>query len=102
MKPTDKQVVEWARKARVDNAWDINWLDPYYAKFAALAYKAGRKDARERMCVAIRKAVAAEREECAKVCDDLPVPPYVSDNDAIIWDVTCVDCAAAIRERGAP
>jgi hypothetical protein len=45
---------------------------------------------------------AAEREACAKVCDDLPVPPYVSDNDAHIWDLTCVDCAAAIRERGTP
>jgi hypothetical protein len=43
---------------------------------------------------------AAEREACAKVCDDLPVPPYVSDNDAHIWDVTCVDCAEAIRARG--
>ena len=43
---------------------------------------------------------AAEREECAKLCDELPVPPYVSDNDAHIWDVTCVDCAAAIRARG--
>ena len=47
MKPTDKQVVEWARKARVDNAWDINWFDPYYARFAALAYEAGRKDENE-------------------------------------------------------
>ncbi len=54
------------------------------------------------ICVAVREAVAAEREACAKVCDDLPVPPYVSDNDAHIWDLTCVDCAAAIRERGAP
>ena len=45
---------------------------------------------------------AAEREECAKVCDDLPVPPYVPDNDAHIWELTCVDCAFAIRERGAP
>jgi hypothetical protein len=44
--------------------------------------------------------IAAEREECAKVCDDLPVPPYVSDNDAHIWDLTCVDCAEAIRARG--
>ncbi len=42
----------------------------------------------------------AEREKCAKVCDDLPVPPYVSDNDAHIWDLTCVDCAEAIRARG--
>jgi hypothetical protein len=44
--------------------------------------------------------VAEEREACAKVCDDLPVPPYVPDNDAHIWDLTCVDCAAAIRARG--
>jgi hypothetical protein len=42
---------------------------------------------------------AAEREACAKVCDDLPVPPYVSDKDAHIWDLTCVDCANAIRAR---
>jgi hypothetical protein len=45
-------------------------------------------------------SAAAEREACAQVCDDLPVPPYVSDNDAHIWDLTCVDCAAAIRARG--
>ena len=51
MKPTDEQVVEWARKAQVANAWDINWFDPYYASFAALAYEAG---------------AAAEREEWKK------------------------------------
>ncbi len=45
-------------------------------------------------------SAAVEREECAKVCDDLPVPPYVPDNDAHIWDLTCVDCAEAIRARG--
>ena len=50
----------------------------------------------------VELGAAAEREACAKVCDDLPVPPYVSDNDAHIWDLTCVDCAQAIRERGAP
>jgi hypothetical protein len=48
----------------------------------------------------VKLGAAAEREECAKVCDDLPVPPYVPDNDAHIWDVTCVDCAEAIRARG--
>ena len=48
----------------------------------------------------VSELVALEREACAKVCDDLPVPPYVPDNDAHIWDVTCVDCAAAIRARG--
>lgn len=54
MKPTDKQVIEWARKAQVANAWDINWFDPYYASFAILAYEAG---------------AAAEREACAKRLD---------------------------------
>ena len=56
MKPTDKQVVEWARKAQVANAWDINWFDPYYANFAKLAYEAG---------------AAAEREACAKTAMEL-------------------------------
>ena len=56
MKPTDKQVVEWARKAGVANAWDINWFDPYYASFAELAYEAG---------------AAAEREARAKLMGGL-------------------------------
>ena len=77
MKPTDKQVVEWARKAQVANAWDINWFDPYYANFAALAYEAGRKD---------------ENEACAKVCE--------AEGKRV--DASWVSCAFAIRERGAP
>ena len=56
----------------------------------------------DRWTRAVVNAVHGEREACAKVCDDLPVPPYVPDNDAHIWDLTCVDCAAAIRARGAP
>ena len=59
-------------------------------------------DCDEEVLKLVNAAIAAEREACAKVCDDLLVPPYVSDNDAHIWDLTCVDCAAAIRERGAP
>jgi hypothetical protein len=54
MKPTDKQVVEWARKAGVANAWDINWFDPYYASFADLAYKAGAAAEREKFCFDLR------------------------------------------------
>jgi hypothetical protein len=41
-----------------------------------------------------------ERELCAKVCDDLPAPEVYSDTDKSMWDVTCVDCAEAIRDRG--
>jgi hypothetical protein len=59
MKPTDKQVVEWARKARVANAWDINWFDPYYASFAALAYEAGAAVERE-ACIEAARTVGGD------------------------------------------
>jgi len=75
MKPTDKQVVEWARKAQVANAWDINWFDPYYANFAALAYEAG---------------AAAEREACAKFAAE-----YMEKHEGAHF---CI--ADAIRARG--
>jgi hypothetical protein len=52
------------------------------------------------MQMAIDEAVAAEREACAKVCDELIAPDVYSDTDISMWDVTCMDCAAAIRARG--
>ena len=42
---------------------------------------------------------ADEREACAKVCDDLPLPPDVARSDASIWEVATLDCAEAIRAR---
>ena len=54
-------------------------------KFAALVEAAARAD---------------EREACAKVCDDLLAPDIYTDTDKSMWDVTCTDCAAAIRARG--
>ena len=47
------------------------------------------------------KLVAAkEREACAKACEELPAPDIYSDTDKCMWDVTCIDCATAILERG--
>jgi hypothetical protein len=43
---------------------------------------------------------ADEREACAKVCDELIAPALYGDADKSMWDVTCMDCAAAIRDRG--
>jgi hypothetical protein len=43
---------------------------------------------------------AHEREACAKVCDELPAPDIYSNTDKSMWDVTCIDCATAIRARG--
>lgn len=48
----------------------------------------------------IDEAVKAEREACAKVCENLPAPDIYNDTDKSMWDVTCMDCAEAIRNRG--
>ena len=45
-------------------------------------------------------AMKLEREACAKVCDELIAPALYGDADKSMWDVTCMDCAAAIRARG--
>jgi hypothetical protein len=111
-------IIRMAREADLLTTTEPNgyqvWIPENLERFAALVVAAERErikwdsihschpECDKPVCVAIRKAVLEEREACAKVCDDLPVPPYVPDNDAHIWDLTCVDCAFAIRERGAP
>jgi hypothetical protein len=47
----------------------------------------------------VELARADEREACAKVCDELIAPDVYSDTDVSMWDVTCIDCASAIRAR---
>lgn len=42
---------------------------------------------------------AAEREACAKVCEELVPDMSRTANDASVWDVATFDCAAAIRAR---
>jgi hypothetical protein len=44
----DDDIIRMAREAGVANSWDINWFDPYYARFANLV-------------------AAAEREACAVI-----------------------------------
>jgi hypothetical protein len=44
-------VIRMAKEASVPNSWDLNWYDPYYERFAKLV-------------------AAAEREACAKVCEE--------------------------------
>jgi hypothetical protein len=63
-----------------------------------------RADERERIYFQnssdfVKAAIADEREACAKVCDDLPAPDYVSPDDVTVWDVATLDCADAIRAR---
>ena len=82
MKPTQEQVIAWAREICGPNM--AEWRDGTemeWHEFHALAlrcYEAGRRE---------------EREACAAVCDKLG-DEYADANPA--------DCAFAIRERGAP
>jgi hypothetical protein len=59
--------------------WDVHSCGPTCKRYA---------------CVAMREAVEAEREACAKLCDDLAVDAY--NNHDILYE----QCAAAIRARG--
>ena len=48
----------------------------------------------------IRAAVRKEREECAKVCEGMPLEWQAQPQFARIELLTARDCAAAIRARG--
>lgn len=43
---------------------------------------------------------AAEREACAKVCEELRTPSYLSISEGSVWDTGTLMCADAIRARG--
>jgi hypothetical protein len=43
---------------------------------------------------------ADEREACAKVCDELSPPCGYNLTETSFWDVTSLECAAAIRAKG--
>jgi hypothetical protein len=59
--------------------WDVHSCGPTCKRYA---------------CVAMREAVEAEREACAKECDELHWTWHMGDNSGP------KDCAAAIRARG--
>lgn len=48
----------------------------------------------------INAHVAAEREACAKVCDELVSPSRSHRDPGKAWITGTLDCAAAIRARG--
>jgi hypothetical protein len=45
--------------------------------------------------------ILAEREACAKVCEELVPDMSRIASEASVWDVATFDCATAIRERSA-
>jgi hypothetical protein len=97
-------IISMAREAGWQYADGDDGYSPLW-KFAALVAEAEREaikwnsihschdDCQNPACVIVREAVEAEREACAKVCDDI-------DNEYEGEDVLAAWCAAAIRARG--
>jgi len=54
----------------------------------------------ERLMELVSVSAATEREACAKVCDELSPPCGYNLTETSFWDVTSLECAAAIRARG--
>jgi hypothetical protein len=75
------------------------WDSQEFNDFADLVAAAERNnvhtchnDCQRPACVAVRKAVKAEREACAKVCDD--------ELERLGWDANVADVVREIRARG--
>ena len=110
-----KTVIEMAREADIE--WDLIDEDEgqiWYITKAGLErlVELARADEREKYkwdvhscgptctkvaCVAMREAVEAEREACAKVCDAME--EKAEGTECCKWP-TPIDCAHAIRARG--
>ncbi len=50
-------------------------------------------------CIAVREAVLAERDACAKVCENLLAPERMCLDNEAFWKLVTLDCADAIRAR---
>lgn len=69
------------------NEQDMSWFVRRFMEPETLT-----SDEMERFCkLAAARAVAAEREACARVCEEVASRDY---------DYLATDCAAAIRARG--
>jgi hypothetical protein len=97
-----RDTIEMAFEAGLHLATDVNWMPiiglSHLKAFEALV-RADEREARSmRWDELIAKAVEAEREACAKVCED--GVQNANDWDSSYWDQACENRAAAIRARG--
>jgi len=87
--------VDWVMRITADRRIEVNeGVEVTEAARLVLDAMQGMLD------VGLEKAVKAEREACAKLIEGLPAPDIYSITDKSMWDVTCMDCADAIRARG--
>ncbi len=73
------------------NGQDMSWFVRRFMEPETLT-----SDEMERFCkLAAARAVAAEREACARVCEET-----TASWSQYVYNSGCTDCAAAIRARG--
>ena len=126
-----EDIIRMAREAGFTSG-EIAWHDEMFERFAALVaaaernilaawmiqfgFATGHGDTMEQLVdalgseivdrieIEIDVAVAAEREACAKVCDETLAQHYmkqtIPERDESLFLAVCADCAAAIRARG--
>ena len=97
-----RTTIEMAREAAGDDWGLFQEFMPEIHRLVELV-RADEREQGQRWFDAVtaqhKQEILAEREACAKVCDDLALPPDVARSDASIWEVATLDCAEAIRNR---
>jgi hypothetical protein len=98
---TQDEIIEMAKQAgiiAVHTEGDGHWYQQFVALEAFAKLVAAKHDPKIAIADAYRAGVdsgiAAEREACAKVCDELHWPWHMGDNSGP------KECAEAIRTRG--
>ena len=105
---TKEDIIRMAREACGEPAWDggVEWTWEELERFANLVAAAERErikwdtihschpECDKPVCVAMRAAVAEEREACAKVLDEMAAKDKLTNYYTV--------AALVIRERGAP
>jgi hypothetical protein len=88
-----------------DNAWVLDKVKESIEKLKGLtklfmdSYDHGVEDTKQSAIEGIQKAILLEREECAKVCDEMEEKAEEHGTECCKWP-TPSDCAFAIRARG--
>jgi predicted ATP-grasp superfamily ATP-dependent carboligase len=99
---TKEDIIRMAREAEFDShghiiANQLAHLERFAALVAAAATEAANARANTSWALMCKKMVAAEKEACAKVCEEMRT--YVGRNNAVTQS-SAQDCATAIRARG--